>query len=442
MLQTLKNSFFLYKVVFSARLFLYKTLLRTFKKKYSSEKILKKIIHVNTDDIIGGAARVSNDLFISQLTIGTESSMLVRTKKSNHPRVFQIENVVSKKQDILSYAQKYLDWQDFFNLSTFEIFENNYFEDKDIVHLHNLHGNYFSPLILPVLSHRNRVVWTLHDMHAITGHCAHSFDCEKWEIGCGNCPDLSLYPALEKDTTNFIWKTKQKLYNKSNIDVVVVSEWLAQKVKKSILSNQRIHVIHNGIDIKVFKLMSKNDLRVKYGIPINQKVVLFSANSGLSNPYKGGYFVSKIIGDFIETDILFINVGANSEIKKGNVWQIPFINDQNIMAEWYNLADVFLYPSLADNCPLVVLESMACGCPVLSFETGGIPELVIHNTNGYLASYKDYEDLKNGLFFLLNNNDSRQTMSENSIQRVLENFTLTDMVNKYEELYKTILARN
>jgi glycosyltransferase involved in cell wall biosynthesis len=137
-----------------------------------------------------------------------------------------------------------------------------------------------------------------------------------------------------------------------------------------------------------------------------------------------------------------VNVGASSEKKEGNVWQIQFESDQNVMAEWYNVADIFLYPSLADNCPLVVLESMACGCPVLSFQTGGIPELVIHNINGYLARYKDYEDLKNGLIFLLKNDVTRQTMSENSIQRVLENFSLTQMVNKYEELYKTILARN
>jgi glycosyltransferase involved in cell wall biosynthesis len=385
---------------------------------------------------------VAHDLFISQSNNGIDAYMLVRTKRSNHPNIISIEPVFSTKQDLLSYAQKHFQWQDFFNLSAFELFESDFFADKNIVHLHNLHGNYFSPLILPALSNKSRVVWTLHDMHSITGHCAHSFDCERWRTGCGECPDLKSYPSIEKDSTDFIWGTKKKLYTKSVIDVVAVSNWLANKVKDSILSNQKLHVIHNGIDTSVFKPLSKSFLKEKYGIPAEKKVILFSANSGLSNPYKGGEYVLKVIQDYAQNDILFVNVGASSEKKEGNVWQIQFESDQNVMAEWYNVADIFLYPSLADNCPLVVLESMACGCPVLSFQTGGIPELVIHNKTGYLAKYKDYSDLKRGFEEMLNNLQSLNEMSEASIERVLNNFTLEQMTLKYKQLYCSILSRN
>lgn len=442
MLERLKNYYYLKKVLIRARLFLFKALYIRVGFKYSRNKSFKKIIHVNTEDIIGGAARVAYDLFSSQLKFGLEAFMLVRTKISNHPNISIADPVFSKKQTNFFYAQKHLGGQDFFNLSIFELIKTKYFKNTDIIHLHNLHGGYFSPLVLPALSNKYRVVWTLHDMHSFTGHCAHSFDCERWQIGCGNCPDLTLYPAIDKDSTEFIWKTKQKIYKKSKIDIVAVSNWLVHKIEKSILSNQKLHVIHNGIDVQVFKPMSKSALREKYGIPANKKVILFSANAGLSNPYKGGKFVLKIIEDHPGNDLLFINIGSSAESRVGNVWQIQFVNNQNELAEWYSLSDLFLYPSLADNCPLVVLESMACGCPVLSFQTGGIPELVNHNENGYLAKYKDYEDLKNGFNQLLSNSDLLNKMSENSVKRVQDNFTLSVMSNKYLNLYKEISSRD
>jgi len=435
MINTIKIKFyklFLYVVGYTLYVFL-------INKRYKIKKRNNNnsIIYINTFDIGGGAAKISYEL----LTNINNSILLVDKKKSLLHNVKQIIRIESKKQKILLDAQKYLQWQDFFYLDSLNEIQNH-IQKFDIIHLHNLHSweGYFSPFILPEIALEKFVVWTLHDMHAVTGHCGYSFECEKWIIGCGNCPHLEVYPKLTKDTTSFIWNTKRRIYQKCNMHIVVPSKWLYNIVTQSILSHLPCTLIYNGIDTNIFTPNNKQNVREKFGLPQEKTIILFSADLGVSNPFKGGEYILKLIDIYSNApNLLFINIGGGQSIEKTNhVWNIPYVQTELEMAQWYSTADIYIYPSLADNCPLVILEAMACGLPIVTFNTGGIPELVLHESTGYVAAYKDFEDLKLGIDLLIHNSNICNQYSINSINRVKNYFTKEIMIQNYLRLYNSL----
>ncbi len=440
MIKKIRYIFFRLRAILFAKIELKRIMKLTFKSKIQHKEALNSIVHINSDDYSGGAAKIARDLIYYQNSAGLNSKLLVAKKNTNNDNFKEIELLNSRKQHFLNYASKELEWLDFFHLSTFELINNKEVQNSDIIHLHNVHGNYFSFLALPEISNAKNVVWSLHDMQSFTGHCAYSLNCTKWQSGCGNCPDLTIYPAIKKDTTAFVWKIKNEIYKKSNIHIVVLSEWLEKLVKKSNLGHFKIHKIYNGIDISIYKQYDKTELRKSLGLPLDKVIVLFSANLGLNNPFKGGKYAKMLIDKYISEKILFINIGGNDELSNSsNVKNISYISDESLMAKYYSLSDIYLYPTIADNCPLVALEAMACGLPILTFNTGGVPELVVHKENGYIAEYEDFEDLKNGFDFLIKNDDIRLLMGKKSVDRVKEKFTIQKMNDSYIDLYKRIL---
>ena len=405
-----------------------------FQRPLKNNFLSRKVTHINFNETGGGAYNFASSLHRSIEEKYFTSEMLVINKSSDDHRVKMLvpnNNFTNGLNDTFQY-------QNIFNIRFSEL--KRKIDKGSIVHLNNLHPSFFSPYNILFLSKRNKLVWTIHDMHPFTGHCAHSFNCEKWLSDCKGCPDLSLYPLIEKDTAGELYRIKQSIYSKIRVTVVCPSEWIKRKVEKSILKNQKIKIIYNGIDVTVFKKSNKEEVRKKFDMPMEKKIILFSANLGINNPFKGGEFVEKIIKSSFEENILFINVGGGKIVEKlPNLWNIPFISNPIEMAEYYSAADIFLYPTLADNCPLAVLEAMACGLPVLTFNVGGVPELVQHNKTGYIAQYKNFEDLYNGLLVLLNNAELRMEMSANAISRVKENFTLEMMSENYLKLYEEVL---
>ena len=146
----------------------------------------------------------------------------------------------------------------------------------DIIHLHNIHGGYFQTNLLPKLAKIAPIVWTFHDMFPITGHCAYSFECEKWKTGCGNCERLDIYPSIKKDRTKFLWNYKNKVYNSAKFTIVTPSLWLKKCVGQSFLKNKDIRLIYNGIDLENFTKTDKYEARKELNLPQDKKIVLFS----------------------------------------------------------------------------------------------------------------------------------------------------------------------
>lgn len=440
-MQKLKHSIYKLRILNAALKFLLNNIIiylsykKTNRTKYNQ---IESIVHVNTHDGKGGAARVALDLIFSMKNNIQRIEFFVGDKKSNRDFVVEFPETNKKVEEFLQEAHKRSQWLDVFFPKTTNKKIIQRLNEFDIIHLHNLHGNYFSIFTLLMLKPRKKMVWTLHDMQAITGHCAHAFSCEKWQNGCGSCPDLMSYPALKKDTTRFLWKLKKSIYKKLDLEIIVPSNWLKEKVEKSSLKEFPIHVIYNGVDTSIFKPFDKPFVRNLLGLPLDKKIVLFSADMGFNNPYKGGEYVNQMINDDLFHDVLFINIGGEQLVKNQNLWTFPYIDDQVKLVHFYNAADVLLYPSLADNCPLVVLEAMACGLPIVAFNVGGIPELIENHKSGFVVP-KEYDYLKNFTTRLLNNEVLRKSFSENSIKTVKSKFSIEKMNIEYLKVYNNVV---
>jgi glycosyltransferase involved in cell wall biosynthesis len=408
--------------------------------KPAANRRLSRVLMINMNDIAGGAAKVAFRLREELKKSGYQASMLVANKTLISREIETLPSRKSFFQRLLNGFQLKQSWLDFFHLSTFKIKKLECFKQSDVVHLHNLHGDYFTPFALPEISKLKPLVWTLHDMQAFTGHCAHSFDCDKWQTDCEICPYLSTYPAITKDTAQFLWQTKKNIYEKCALNIVCPSNWLKQKVEKSILKNQKIRLIYNGIDETVFSPVSKDDVRRKLKLPLGKTILMFSSHGGKANSWKGGEFLDKSYEHFKHNkDLVFLNVGAAKTQMNDNWYDIEYVENEKKLAEYYSAADVFIYPSLADNCPLVVLEALSCELPVVAFNTGGIPELVKHLQTGYIAKYRDLEDFIKGINLMISDKEFLATAAKEARQDVLQNFTLKKMAEKYLELYTNVL---
>lgn len=339
-------------------------------------------------------------------------------------------------------------------------------ERPDIVHCHNLHGGYFDLRALPRLSQQVPTVLTLHDAWLLSGHCAHSFDCERWKTGCGQCPDLTIYPAIKRDATAYNWRRKRDIYAKSRLYVATPSHWLMEKVKQSMLAPAiaEARIIPNGVDISVFRLADKRAVREALGIPQDARMLLFTANGIRRNAWKDYQTLRTAVGMVAERlkdgKVLFIALGENAppeRIGRAVIRFIPYQRDPEVVAAYYQAADVYVHAARADTFPNTVLESLACGTPVVATAVGGIPEQVKslkhgaqslgHPTygpeeaTGVLVSPGDAEAIAEAVVTLLTNETLHKRLAENAAQDAQERFDLPRQVDDYLNWYAEILRQ-
>lgn len=252
--------------------------------------------------------------------------------------------------------------------------------DPDVIHLHNIHGYYINiEILFNYLANANKpVIWTLHDCWTFTGHCAYYsyVKCDKWKTGCFNCPQKKSYPSsILFDQSKQNWLKKKALFTSvKNMILVTPSKWLANEVNQSFLSKYPVKVIHNGIDLNVFK-PTPSDFREKNGL-MGKKIILGVAS--IWDKRKG-------LDDFVELSknldedykIVLVGLSENQiyDLPK-NILVIIRTNNVKELAEIYSSADVLFNPTYEDNYPTVNLEAQACGTPVITYRTGGSVELV------------------------------------------------------------------
>ena len=357
-------------------------------------------------------------------------------------RLWVLDRLIGKMTDRLSL-------QDLFYPSSFVLPWRRWCREADLIQLYNTHGGYFSYTMLPRLSRRRPVVWRLSDMWPMTGHCAYSFDCERWKTGCGSCPILSDYPALRRDRTALLWRVKQRIYQRSFLTLVAPSRWIAHWAQQSpLLGRFPVHVIPNGLDAEVFRPIPKSSAREVLGLAANRRVVLFGAHFA-SERRKGGQLLIEALEHFAEraeVDLELLIMGRESHVGsfpgRFTLKRLGQIRDDQLLATVYSAADVFVLPTLADNMPNGVLESMACGTPVVSFRVGGVPEAVRHMETGYLARSMDAGDLAQGLRLLLENPDLRTAMGRRSREVVEQEYSLELQAKRLLELYHEVIERH
>ena len=258
----------------------------------------------------------------------------------------------------------------------------------DVLHLHNLHDSYVNlPMLFDYIKkHDIKVVWTLHDCWSFTGHCPHFTlcGCERWKSGCGHCPQLDVYPRLLPDTTAWLWKKKKRWFTGvEDLTLVTPSKWLADLVKASFLKDYPVEVINNGIDLESFQ-PTPSDFRREHGfaeagdasLPGKPKYMVLGVSFGWDR--KKGLDVFEALSARLGDDYRIVLVGTDDKLDAKlpkEILSIHRTHDQKELAALYSAADVFVNPTREDNFPTVNIESLACGTPVLTFETGGSVEI-------------------------------------------------------------------
>jgi glycosyltransferase involved in cell wall biosynthesis len=392
------------------------------------------VLLIGTTDILGGAAKVSWEIKKALEARGDRVTLFVADKRSKDPNVKIIPR--SKWRKLLGFicaTEKYL--------STDWIVDTEEFKNADIVHCHNIHGRFFNLETLQKMSIEKPVVWTLHDEWALTPHCAYTLEGTAMKNGLYVCPSIDTQPRLLWDNTSKLSLERIALYQKSRLHLVTPSLWLRDRTLHTILKEQDVRLIPNGIDTSAFVQSEKSAARTKLNLPLDKKIILFLATAGKANTWKGWKYTEEVIAHYKnDPDILFLNVGnLVEEQTESNVLYRKHVNDASELALYYSAADVLLFTSIAENFPLVILEAMSCGLPIVSFDVGGVKEVVTHLENGFIAPYKDTTALKEGVHFILNlPEDKRTALSSQSIQKVKGGYDVSHMTSQYLALYNEL----
>lgn len=402
------------------------------------------ILHINQSDIIGGAAIAAHRLHKGLLHQGIQSRLLVDRAQNNNDLVSEL---VRKRylEGLSGRVGYHLGLNCISLMGSFKIPDHHFYAESDILNFHNLHGDYFNYLSIPKLTRDKPAVLTLHDMWSFTGHCAYSFDCDRWKTGCGSCPYLDSCPSTGRDSTQIEWKLKRWVYNRSNLTIISPSKWLAKLASESLLKRFSIHHIPNGIDTDTYKPLDSEACRSALGIPNKKKVILFTAHS-LRDPRKGSDLLLSALQklpDTIKSEILLLTMGEGGDrlASLSGIQTMPlgYIGGDHLKAIAYAAADISICPTRADNLPLVLQESMACGTPMVSFDVGGVPEVVRPGITGLLAKAEDSGDFSEKIVQLLTDEQMQQRMADSCREIALNQFSIGLQAKRYAAVYQEIL---
>lgn len=308
----------------------------------------------------------------------------------------------------------------------------------DVVHIHELHAYFvnIAPVINFLKKNNIKTVWTFHCEFMYTGKCGHAYDCEKWKSECEKCPAVREYPAsLYFDFTKKMFNNKKRLFKDfENLTIVSVSKWLAMRISDSFLKDKDIRVVHNGIDTEgVFYPRSYEHLKQKHNL-LDKKIVLAIAPNILDER-KGGRWVLELAKRFKQENIKFILIGIDS-LNQGfddNVIVIGKTSNQIELAEYYSMADITLLPSKKETFSLICAESLACGTPILGFDSGA-PREIAPEGHGAFVAYGDINGLEQELRSFFAGKLKFKSRSEH-VLFCQKHYSNKVMVEKYLTLY-------
>jgi glycosyltransferase involved in cell wall biosynthesis len=412
-----------------------------------------RILIVNTFERNGGAAVAANRLMRALNKMGCEAKMLVRDKQTDDSNVMSI-NTNQIKGKLIFFRFAWERWVIFLN-NVFrkenlfavsiantgnDISSHRWVRQADIIHLHWFNQGLLSLQNIQQLKSLGKpIVWTMHDMWAFSGICHYAGTCEKYKLKCEKCP---LQKKKIVDLAKQTFEKKQKIVQEG-IQYVGCSQWIASCAKQSaLLQHSPITNIPNPIDTDLFKPKDKIQVRRRLNLPADKKLLLFAA-AKLSDSRKGiTYFVEacKLLQG---QDVEVVFLGGNIDEELLQAVSLPshtlgYLDTPNEISAAYGACDVFVTPSLEDNLPNTIMEAMSCGTPCVGFNTGGIPEMIGHKLNGYVAEYKNAADLANGIVFCLENYAG---LSRASRQKVEASYSEELVAKRYLEIYNKLLVK-
>jgi glycosyltransferase involved in cell wall biosynthesis len=400
-----------------------------------------KIVLVHAADFGGGAEASTLSLHKAYRELGHESFMYVGSKQSDQPHVTEIprHRCFPGLLRGVQFLERRTGWQYLYH-PWFRRLDRSFPPNVDVVHYHSLWGGahgFADVGGLPRLTRRYPSLMTLRDMWMLTGHCGYpELRCERWLTGCGRCPDLGIAPAIPHDGTAFNWRRKRIAIARSDLRVLTVSRWLMDTVKRSpIFARKDIRAIHNGVDESVFTPRCRAEMRGRWGLPPDARIVLVAGQSVES---AGGRYTGA-------ADYALQAMRACGE-RLLRAWgrtgrAIPFQNEPAKLAELYSAADVVLVASLWETFGRIPAEAQMCGIPVAAFDTGGIPEVVADHETGLLAPREDGAALGLALRRILENAELRANLGAAAATRARAMFSQGSIALQHLEQYRDVMAR-
>lgn len=422
-----------------------------------------KVLHLSESDTLPGAPRAAYRLHRSQLAIGLDSRMLVRLRQSDDPTVHRLNPALEKP------ARRVQRWLDALPLRAYPKraglawsvgWAPNGVERAvarlvpDVAHLHWVGFGFLPLAALPRI--RAPIVWTLRDFHSFTGGCHYDQGCGRYQAGCGACPQLGSHD--ERDLSARTLARKRALWAGLDITLVGLSRWIAARARESALfRDARIEVIPNGIDLASYRPSDRAAARRALGLPDDRAIVLFGATHGTQDRRKGYHLLMAAL-DFLAADgwgaramaAVFGADGPAEGARTGppaggtpplETRYLGTIRDESRLALAYAAADVFVAPSTEEVFGNTVLESLACGTPCVAFDAGGIPDLVQHRVNGYLARPFEPADLAAGIAWVLHVAERAQALSRAARERCEREFDARIVAGRYAALYAELAGR-
>lgn len=412
-----------------------------------------RVLCINTADVKGGAAIVANRLrYTLEKEHAVQCLSLAGKKTQDNDLVLQtrgpfgewIEKIIDRATRLLGLQYQFFPFSSSTILATIKNFK------PDVIHLHNTHGGYFQTDLLEKISTYAPVVWTLHDMWSFSGNAAHTFNDLSWRTLQNSNHLTKIYPSIEINTGAWLLKQKKSIYKKSNITLVTPSRWLEKIAKESpVFEDKEVLHINNGIDLNVFRPIPKAALRKSLGLPVDEPVIMFSAEFMKNNPWKGGvdlFTILSLVNENTQTKIHMVVTGEgeiNWENSFSNlvIHKKGYIGSEELMAHYLSACDIFLYPTRADNLPNSLIEAIGCGTPCVTFDVGGCPEIIVDNVNGRVISKNNYSAAAQAVLDLLLDPEKLQKFSINARSYAEENFSLHAMGQSYHTLFSSLAIK-
>ena len=417
-----------------------------------------RVLIVNTSEREGGAAVAANRLMDALNNNGVKAKMLVRDKETDNITVVGLKGGLLQRFRFLwerwcVYYHLHFKRDHLFDLDMantgFDITKLPEFKEADVIHLAWINQGFLSLKdIRKIINSGKAVVWTMHDLWAATGICHFTFGCEAYKGQCHNCFYLPR-GGKSADLSTRVFNTKKKVYYNSGIHFVACSKWLGNSARQSsLLTGLQLSVIPNPIDTHVFCPKDKRVARLHSTLPEDKRIILFVSQRVTMERKGMAYFIKAIsllaerYPEMKENTVIAILGGRADEVVSQLAlpsFPLGYVKNERQLVDIYNSADVFVIPSLDENLPNTIMESMACGVPSVGFKVGGIPEMIDHQKNGYVASYKDADDLAAGIHWVLGEAD-KEELKRQCMQKVMSCYSQRSVAMKYVEVYNQALA--
>lgn len=417
-----------------------------------------RVLIVNTSEREGGAAVAANRLMDALNNNGVKAKMLVRDKETDNITVVGLKGGLLQRFRFLwerwcVYYHLHFKRDHLFDLDMantgFDITKLPEFKEADVIHLAWINQGFLSLKdIRKIINSGKAVVWTMHDLWAATGICHFTFGCEAYKGQCHNCFYLPR-GGNSADLSTRVFNKKKKVYYNSGIHFVACSKWLGNSARQSsLLTGSQLSVIPNPIDTHVFCPKDKCVARLHSTLPEDKRIILFVSQRVTMERKGMAYFIKAIsllaerYPEMKENTVIAILGGRADEVVSQLAlpsFPLGYVKNERQLVDIYNSADVFVIPSLDENLPNTIMESMACGVPSVGFKVGGIPEMIDHQKNGYVASYKDADDLAAGIHWVLGEADKVE-LKRQCVQKVMSCYSQRSVAMKYVEVYNQALA--